>query len=188
MKRVIRVVLALLFAFIFIATNECLVRALDIEQESLDVLDQSSTITVHDTGIGDLEIAPKLEFNRVNDYITYKLVLKNNDSEKYQITSITDDNTNEAIKLAYTYPTSLDTANKEITITIKYVKPSNDPFQTVTITINLIDEDDQSSSIDVIVPDTGYQATTSAHSATLKNSIILYILPTFRSKQTDGKG
>ena len=68
-----KILSSLLILFLFLlGTNN--VFALDVSQVSLNVEDKSSTITVLDEGIGTLEINPKIEFNVVGDYITYKLV------------------------------------------------------------------------------------------------------------------
>ena len=146
-----KILSSLLILFLFLlGTNN--VFALDVSQVSLNVEDKSSTITVLDEGIGTLEINPKIEFNVVGDYITYKLVLKNNDGKKYKVESIDDNNTNEHIKVEYDYNKELNTDNKTILITLKYDKKITDPsteLKSIKVSIKLVDEDDNTQNIDV---------------------------------------
>ena len=84
MKKILSILL-LTITFLLGTSN---VFALDVSQVSLKVEDKSSTIKVIDEGRGYLEVNPKLEFNVVGDFITYKLVLKNNDGKKYKVESV----------------------------------------------------------------------------------------------------
>ena len=78
MKRKISILLITIFICLIGLTS---VNALEIKQESLEVKEKSSTISVIDDGIGDFEITPKIVFNELGDYITYRLVLKNIDDK-----------------------------------------------------------------------------------------------------------
>ena len=127
-------------------------KALDVSQVSLKVEDKSSTITVLDDGIGTLKVNPKLEFNVVGDYITYKLVLKNNDGKKFKVEEIKDNNTNEHIKVEYDYNKELNTENKEILITLKYDKKItnvNTELKSISVKIKLIDEEDKTEEVNI---------------------------------------
>lgn len=137
--------MALIFSILHVS-----VFALEISQESLTVSDKSSTITVNNEGIGDLEVSPDVEFNEVGDYITYKLVLKNTDGKKFKVISVTDDNENEYIKTSYKTDNELNTDDKEIFITLKYEKEfSGDNFNInpIKATIKLIDEDEKEQEV-----------------------------------------
>ena len=132
-------VFLLVSIMILIGIND--VYALEVKQESLSVKEKSNTITVTDEGIGDLSINPKIEFNEVGDFITYKLVLKNTDSNKYKIESVTDNNQNESIKVIFDYNTEMNTDNKEMLITLKYNKIPTDPnakLKNIKVTITII--------------------------------------------------
>lgn len=141
----------LLISFMFILGTDN-VFALDISQVSLNVDDKSSTITVIDEGLGNLEVNPKLEFNVVGDFITYKLVLKNKDGKKYKVESVTDNNTNEHIKVGYDYNQNMNIDNKTILITLKYDKKITDSsteLKSINVLIKLIDEDDNTEDISI---------------------------------------
>ena len=171
-KRIKRPILftALLFAFALMWSSS--VSALDISQQSLEITEKSDTTIVHDAGISNLHIAPNLEFNRLNDFISYKLVIKNNDGKKYRIVGITDDNSNEAIALTYSYPTEMDTNDKAIDFTIKYIKVSDSPFKTINVTIKIVDEDDASEIIPILVPRTGIASLDTVSLATIQTTVI----------------
>ena len=165
-----------ILALVFTATSSQSDSALDIVQQGIVVSAQSPTITVHNEGLGNnLKVAPRIEFNKIDDFITYRLTLHNNDDKKYKITSVTDNNTNDAIEFTYVYPTILDTADKAIELTIKYVKKSSTPLQAVTITINLVDENHLGQQTFFTVPNTGSNTITDTHSATIRNTIFIYV-------------
>ncbi|MBR2998692.1 InlB B-repeat-containing protein [Candidatus Saccharibacteria bacterium] len=151
------------------------VSALDLSQESIEIVDKSSTTIVHDAGIGNLSITPNLEFNRLGDFISYKLVIKNNDGRRYRIVDITDDNANEAIALTYLYPAEMDIKNKEIEFTVKYIKTTDLPLKTINVVIKIVDEDDASEEIPIVIPNTGANTSFDTVSAVTAQSIVAYI-------------
>jgi len=171
-----RSILLAILTLILVAFGGSSVSALDLSQESIEITDKSATTVVHDAGIGDLRITPNLEFNRLDDFISYKLVIKNNDGKKYRIVSITDDNSNEAIALTYSYPTEMDIKNKEIDFTVKYVKITNSPLKTINVVIKIVDEEDASEEIPIVIPNTGANTSFDTVSAVTVQSIIIYIV------------
>ena len=149
-KKIGKIILCGIFALIFAVIGTNPTHALDVVQQDLVVSSHSPTITINDTGITlgkDFQITPKLEFNKLDDFIAYRLTLRNNDGKKYKIVEVKDNNTNDAIELTYAYPTDLDATDKSLELTLKYVKKSPAPLQTVTATISLVDEDDISQQI-----------------------------------------
>lgn len=173
-----KIILCGFFALIFIIGNEKSVSAIDIEQKDLSVSAHSSSLTIHNNGIGtnDFQITPQLEFNKLGDFITYKLTLRNNDGKKYKITEVKDDNINDAIELTYAYPTTLDTTDKSLELTIKYVKRSTASLQTITITINLVDEDYLNQQISLTVPNTGANIANNTSFSDIRNAVIIYVI------------
>lgn len=149
-------VLLILFVLTIITSTGDTAQALDVKQQNLVISDQSPTVIIHDAGINEFKIAPNLEFNRLNDFVTYKLTLRNQDGKKYQITGINNDNSNNAIGLSYTYPTYMDATDKDIQITIKYVQPATTSITPITINIELIDEEYASQNINFLVPNTHF--------------------------------
>ena len=175
-RKLYKVLLGAIFALI-ISSFSAKTYALDISQQDLVVSAHSSSLTIHNNGIGttDFQITPQLEFNKLGDFITYKLIVHNNDGKRYKIANVKDDNTNDAIELTYAYPTDLDVNDKSLELTIKYVKKSTTPLQTVTATISLVDEDDVSQQITIVVPNTGTNTITDTRSVTIKNTIFIYV-------------
>ena len=66
-KSIICLIISMALIFSILSVS---VFAHEISQESLTVSDKSSTITVNNEGISDLEVSPDVEFNEVGDYIT----------------------------------------------------------------------------------------------------------------------
>lgn len=170
-------ILLAVFSLIFVAFGGSNVSALDLSAVSIEVTAVSPTTQVHSDGIdiNNLRVTPELEFNRLNDFISYKLVFKNNDGKKFRIIGITDDNSNDAIELTYSYPTELDTNNKAVNFTIKYVKIATAPLKTINLNIKIVDEDDASQIIPIVIPNTGVNTAFDAASAATVQSIIIYI-------------
>ena len=180
-----RTILCLFFAVaivvaLVISSNS--VNALTVVQHGLVVTDQSSNIVFNGHSINNFSLTPHIEFNRLDDYITYRLTIGNQDGKKYQIVDIVDNNTNDAIDLSYTYPTDLSSGNKEIDFTIKYVKVDTTPLTTVSITIKFIEESGATGQIGLpinylsylSVPNTGANTAPGTDFAASENAIIIY--------------
>ena len=73
-------------------------------------------------------IKSNLSFKDKNDYIIYKLILKNNSDKNYLIDSIIDDNQNEAFLYTYQFDDKEFKSNEEkvVYLTIKYDEISAD--------------------------------------------------------------
>lgn len=175
-------------AFLFLFSVLCLslfsasTYALDIEQKDLMIIDQSSTITIYDAGIGEFRIAPNIEFNKLNDYITYKLTLKNLDGKNYKVVSVKDTNSNSQIKTVYNYPSEMNPEDKDILISLVYgeLDTNKTPLKSFTATISLIDDENNTEDItiegDVTAPDTGRNLGTTNAKPNTVLSIMIFIL------------
>ena len=75
----------------------------NIEVTDIRVINMSDTITVSKPTVSNGEISSGIKFNEVGDFVTYELTLKNNESDKYKVISITDNNENENVQIEYTY-------------------------------------------------------------------------------------
>ena len=123
-------------------------------------MDQSATIIAEDPTIVDNKITGSITFNELNDYITYKLSLKNIGSSQTKLTSITDNNTSEYINLEYHYDNDYISTGDTITatITIAYVKQlinQNLSLDNLTISAAYENENGETGEI-ILVPDTGF--------------------------------
>ena len=131
----------------------------DIEVTNIKVKDKSGTITVEEPTISNGEISSGIKFNEIDDFVTFELTLKNNESDKYKITSIEDNNENENIELEYDYDEDYIDENKTAKIRIKMTYKNklvnqNMSLKDLSIKLNFEKEDGTSSNI-VINPYTG---------------------------------
>lgn len=96
--------------------------ALSIVKSDLSIYEKSDGVIVDNPE--SLEengaITPDITFSRLGDFITYKLTLSDNDNSAYQITDITDNNTNENITTSYSYSNATDDSDKDVYITLTY--------------------------------------------------------------------
>ena len=114
-------IIVLLITMIFSIINIGVVKAdtKNIEVTNITVKDKSGTITVIDPVLSSNEITSNITFNKVDDFVTFELKIKNNESEKYKIESITDNNTNENITIEYSFSEDYIKTNETSTVTIK---------------------------------------------------------------------
>ena len=158
MNKLAKKILFLIISFLFIFTG---VKA---DTKNIDVLevkirDKSSTIAVEEPTISSNVITSNISFNKVNDFVSFDVKIKNNEEDKYKIISITDNNTNENLKIDYTFDQDFINKGDTTTVTIKLTyenkllnkdKISLDNLQ---ITINLENENGDNGEI-VINPTT----------------------------------
>lgn len=143
----------------------------NIELVGIDIVDKSNTISVDEPVISSNEITSSIKFNELNDYVDYKLTLKNNENERLKIESINDNLENENIEILYTFDSSNYINSNDTTIVnVKMVYKNQlinvDKIEIndLKIILNLVSEEGNSSSSDFMInPATG-------------DSIIYYIL------------
>jgi len=157
MKEVKRLFLFLFLFFIGIITVNAETK--NIEVTSVTVKEKSSTIEVAEPVISNNEITSNITFNQLNDYVTFELTLKNNESEKYKITSITDNNTNENLEVEYDYLDDYISSGDEGKVRVKLTYKNkltneNISLDNLTITISTQNEQGDTSQI-VLNPNTG---------------------------------
>ena len=144
----------------FVGISSVLASTKNISVTNIEVKDKSGTITVVDPVFESDEIKSNITFNQKDDFVTFELTLKNNESEKYKITSITDNNTNENIKVEYSFNqdfiASGDTSKVTLKLTYKNKLLNIDEISLndLTITINLENEAGEDEEI-IINPVTG---------------------------------
>ena len=96
----------------------------DILIKSVEVKDKSESTIVNLSDYEDLTINNEVSLYNLNDYVIYKIVLKNNSDKDYKIESITDNNDNEYITYSYEVNDKDFKKDKEIEllVTLKYSK------------------------------------------------------------------
>ncbi|MBP3840523.1 MAG: InlB B-repeat-containing protein [Bacilli bacterium] len=131
-----------------------------IVADSIKIKEKSETITVATPGVTNNEITSNVTFNQIDDFVTFELNLKNNESEKYKIGSIKDNNKNENISIEYTFNENYIKSGDTIPVTIKMryknklLNEEKVSLNDLQITISLVNEDGKSENL-VINPATG---------------------------------
>ena len=131
----------------------------NIEVTDITIKDKTGTITVAEPTLSDGKINSEIKFNKVGDYVTFEVTLKNIEEDKYKITSITDNNENENIDVEYTYDKDFIEKDKTSKVTIKMTYKNklvnkDISLDDLSIILNLEKEDGSSSQI-TINPQTG---------------------------------
>ena len=152
-------IIVMLFAFLISIIFSTKVYAADIKATGISLIDKTSTTTVDTPVMINGEISSNIIFNEVNDYAIFDLTITNNESDKYKIESITDNNTNNNITVSYDY--SKDYFNGENKIKIKFlyknklINKDKIDIENLTITIKLINNKGDSSTVVINNPITG---------------------------------
>ena len=156
--KIVKKIFLMLFVF-FVGILTVNAESKNIKVTSVTVKEKSSTIEVAEPVISNNEITSNITFNQLNDYVTFELTLKNNESEKYKITSITDNNTNENLEVEYDYPEDFISSNDEAKVKVKLTYKNkltneNISLDNLTITFNVENASGETSQI-VLNPNTG---------------------------------
>ena len=129
MKYFKRILVGLFIFFLGITS----VYALDVNVKNITIKEKSSDIEVNSPTISGKNIESTIKFHKLNDYVTFEVVL-DNDSD-HTITGVTDNNENNYIKSSYTYEDS------KFYLTLKYSKELSDDLELdeIEITVNFSD-------------------------------------------------
>ena len=93
-----RISFIILFVLIGIFCNVSTVKAdTDVVIKSAEIKEKSENV-VSTVSVSDNKVNMDLKLYNLDDYITYKIVLKNNSDKNYTIDSVTDDNNINYIK------------------------------------------------------------------------------------------
>jgi len=156
--KIVKKIFLMLFVF-FVGILTVNAETKNIKVTSVTVKEKSTTIEVADPVISDNEITSNITFNQLNDYVTFELTLKNNESEKYKITSITDNNTSNNIEVEYDYSEDFISSGDEGKVKVKLTYKNqltneNVSLNNLTITFNVENAKGDTSQI-VLNPNTG---------------------------------
>ncbi len=150
-----KIKLYIVFFITLFMLNFSSVLALDIDVENVRIKDSSSTIQLDELSYNENTIDSKIIFNQINDFVVFEIELKNNDSIKYSIDTITDNNTNDNLHITYTYDDKeiKEKGNVTVYAKVKYDKRLENKeeisLNDLTINLSLIDEAGVKSSTDI---------------------------------------
>ena len=145
--------------------------------ESLTIEDKSDNVILNEeTTIDGNTIKSNLSFKDKNDYIIYKLILKNNSDKTYSIENILDDNQNKAFLYTYQFDDKEFKSNEEkvVYLTIKYDEISADSELDENNTYHL----ESTNKITIQLKEVSYNSIINVNPPTIRNSIglIVFIL------------
>ena len=142
-----------------------------IELTRVDIEDKSDTITVNEPIFSLNEITSNITFNKINDYVEFKLTFKNIEDKKLKISSISDNLDNDNIEISYTYDTDTFIGSKKttaikvrMTYNTKLINVEKLSINDLKIIIKLISEDGKTSNGDIVI------------NPITKDNIICYVL------------
>lgn len=141
LRRLAKLTISIIFSILLVICSTRIVLA--IRLQSITVSGTNGDINVVDNQFNGTTISPTLVFNTVNDSITYNIPLSSPDGTEYQISNVSDDNTNPYITTTYSYDDDMNADNKSIYATMAYTDylPENETLSLNDIHISVaIDE------------------------------------------------
>ena len=162
--KIILTCLVFMLAFSAFNIGKVLASVDDIVIENASIIDKSSTTDASIISQNKDKLETNVTYHNVNDYVEFKLTLKNNDSKKYTIKTISDNNANSNIVYEYDKHENEEFTSgseKDINIKITYKtevtdKNGRDVNNNVEFTITFVDEDgNESDKVVPINPKTG---------------------------------
>ena len=150
--------------FIFILTllfnvNIVNAKSLDVKITDVKIIEKGGLVTAEDPEITDTNVTSAISFNQKDDYVTYEFTLKNNESDKYKIESVEDNNTNDSLQITYDYSKDYFTDEAKVKVKMLYKtsieKNTTIDISNLTLKINLVKEDGTKSEVVVNNPLTG---------------------------------
>ena len=188
-----KIMIILLFSFCVLMIKISNVSALDnIEIKEVSVVETSDNATIDISSFNGLTINTDLMLHNLDEYVTYKIVLKNNTSNDYEIESITDNNKLEYITNTYeVFDKKIDSKSEiELLVTTKYIKRistyKEDYKNNIKITINY--NNGESTIIENNVTETNPNTYDNINKfiITFILSLIIILIILFRNKKIKG--
>ena len=172
MNKNVKFIFLLLFIFTFISTN-VFAKEVDIKVTDIKIVDKSDNVIADDPIISDDDVNLSATFNEKDDFVTYELTIKNTDSLKWKIQSITDNNELDNLKIDYDYEDNYidknGTSKVKIKLTYKdkLINTESINISSIAITLDLLNESGKESNIVINNPIT--------HDGILKYLVLLII-------------
>ena len=136
--------------------------AFDVKISDIKIVEQSTSVNVSDPTIDeDNNISSNIIFNKVNEFVTYEIELKNNDNVRYVIEKVKNNNTNNNITVTAEFDKRYieKQSTNKIRIKIKYKNELQNvkefSIKDLEIKINLTDDDGKKQTIIINNPKTG---------------------------------
>ena len=164
MKKILSFIIILLLTIVFIGNVKA--KSSELEVTNVEILEKSDEVKANIENYKDLNINLSTIFFSKDDYVKYKITIKNNTKNTMKIEDILDNFNSEVLETSYDIEKKELKSNEEYTfiLTIKYIKDIEEEKVTITSPLNIIInyDDGKTATID-INPDT-------------KDSIITYFV------------
>ena len=155
----IYLIIAIICSIFFVGT----VKADDknIVVEDAKIIEKSGTINVVDPTVSSNSINGSIVFNEQDDFVTYEIVLKNNEEDNYKIDAISDNNKVNNLEISYEYSEDYINAGDTtiIKVKLKYTKKiiNSNPININDLTIKISLSNDKGEVKGVVInnPKTG---------------------------------
>ena len=159
LEKIASTVLVFLFVLSIVSIGRVFASLDSLKITDATISEKSQNVSASLLNFDDDSLSSNITYHKINDYVVYKVTLKNIDSEKHIIDFVIDNDANEYITYEYDkYKNTILNPGDEVDIYIKeiYTKSNTDlnnrnKTNKVNFTINLIDDEKNDSVIDVII-------------------------------------
>ena len=135
MRRYFKLLFQIMLVVTIFFTGSRVLAANEVEVTNIELYQKSDDVEVNSTTYSDSVLNTNPILHNLNDYVTYKITIKNNDDVKHNILDIKDDNNSKYITTSYTHDDSIEAGStSEILMTVKLTKLVDD--------VNLLNNED----------------------------------------------
>ena len=178
-----KVIASFILAFILVSfgLNNVKAEEKNVEIKSIEIQEKSDNVSSNIEEDNELNYNMNLELFDIDDYITYKIIVKNNSNKDYEIDTITDNLESDYIESSYTTnKKDLKKGEKvELYLTLKYrtsIPKAKETFNhNLVITFNYTNGESSTISDIVLGDDTN---TVQAGNTGMSTSTIIKIIAT----------
>ena len=163
-EKILTILIIVLFLFSIFNIGRVFAASDSLKITNVEITEISPGVEASISSFNNDTVKSNIKYHKLNDYVLYKVTLKNVDDEKHIIDLIVDNNDNDNLVYEYkSYKNTILEPGKTVEIYIKevYRKQYNDldnktKKNSLKFTFNLIDEEKDESFIDIIInPATG---------------------------------
>ncbi len=127
MKKLLSILFQIVLVITIFLTGNRVFAANNVEVTNVELFEKSAGVEVNSTSYSDSTLTTDPIFHDLNDYVTYKITVKNNDSIKHDILGVADDNNSKYITTSYTHEDNIEAnGTSEILMTVKLTKLVDD--------------------------------------------------------------
>ena len=157
MKKITFIMFSIVLFFI---STSIYAKDLNISIEDVKVIEKNSEVTISDINFSNDTLTSNINFSNQNDYVVFEVELKNNSDKKYKALGITDNNTLDNIEITYDFDENVNPNESykfkvKVLYKEKIVNQDSITLNDLMISLNLMDESGDTSSVVINNPVTG---------------------------------